>query len=154
MVTPDGRVLNVRRNDLLDHDRPQNMRMEGDRDGGGGGKNPILKDVDSAREFSRAIPSKWKKHFKCKEYANALVSKLKAQKIKGELLEMKTGTGFIQSDEFGSIATNGVHQAVKVGDTVFDNLRPSGIKYKDWIEDLGGEIFTNPPHAKITSSPF
>lgn len=28
---------------------------------------------------------------------------------------------------------------------VFDNLRPNGISYIDWINDLGGKIYTNPP---------
>ena len=35
VVTPDGRVFNMKRNDLMDHDRPQNMKMDGDKDGGG-----------------------------------------------------------------------------------------------------------------------
>lgn len=30
-----------------------------------------------------------------------------------------------------NIATNGHHEAVKVGDTVFDNMNPSGINYQD-----------------------
>jgi len=28
------------------------------------------------------------------------------------------------------------HEAIKVGDTVFDNLNPDGIKYDDWLNDL------------------
>jgi peptidoglycan hydrolase-like protein with peptidoglycan-binding domain len=148
----DGKKYPVKRNDLMDNDRPQNMKMDGDKDGGG--KKPEVRDANATKELSNNIPAKWKKNLKCKEYAKALISKLKAKNIKGELLEIRTGTGFIQSDEFGSIATNGIHQAVKVGDTVFDNLHPNGIKYDDWIKDLGGKLFTNPPHALITPSSF
>ena len=72
----------------------------------------------------------------------------------GIFLEIRTGTGFIESDKFGSIATSGVHQAILVDDIVFDNLRPGGILYSDWISDLGGRIYTNPPHALITKTPF
>lgn len=45
--------------------------------------------------------------------------------------------GYIWSDRAGkSIATNGHHEAIKVGGTVFDNINHSGIKYDEWINDL------------------
>lgn len=46
VVTPDGQVLNIKRNDLLDHDGAQNMRMDGDRDGGGRTLNEDNIEVD------------------------------------------------------------------------------------------------------------
>ena len=67
---------------------------------------------------------------------------------------MKTGTGFIYSDTFKEISTDGIHQAIKVDNVVYDNLRPNGISYDNWIKDLGGPTFTNPPHALITPTPF
>jgi len=36
LVTPDGQVFIMKRNDMLDNDRPQNMRMDGNKDGIGG----------------------------------------------------------------------------------------------------------------------
>ena len=43
----------------------------------------------------------------------------------------------IYSDELGAvISENGFHRAVQVGDLVFDNLRPNGMPYQQWLEDL------------------
>lgn len=114
----------------------------------------VSANVENARELSRTIPKKWKVKYMCKEYASALKTKLVNSGISGEILEMITGTGFIHSDEFGNIATLGLHRAIKVDDMVFDNLRSNGIPYGEWIKDLGGEIFTNPPHARITKTTF
>lgn len=70
----------------------------------------------------------------------------------GVFLEMKTGTGFIESNKFGGIATSGVHQAILVDDIVFDNLRPGGILYSDWISDLGGQIYELPEEYRTLDS--
>ena len=37
----------------------------------------------------------------------------------------------------GIISTNGYHEAIKVGDTVFDNLNSQGIDYKQWADGFG-----------------
>ncbi len=56
--------------------------------------------------------------------------------------------------EFENIATNGLHQAILKDGIVFDNLRPNGINYSDWINDLGGKFYTTPPQALVTSIKF
>ena len=45
--------------------------------------------------------------------------------------------GNIYSDAIrDNISTNGYHEAVQVGDTVFDNINPNGISFQDWLNDL------------------
>jgi len=119
-----------------------------------GEKESTPSNIDKTKELAKDVPAKYKKNYMCKEFASDLKKRLVSEKIKGELLEVKTGTGFIESDKFGNIATGGLHQAIKVEDMVFDNLRPNGILYDDWIKDLGGKIFTNPPHAIINHEKF
>ncbi|WP_193765069.1 papain fold toxin domain-containing protein [Hafnia paralvei] len=51
-------------------------------------------------------------------------------------------SGNIISDMHGTIAigTRGdgaVHEFIKVGDTVFDNMNPQGISYDKFMNDLG-----------------
>ncbi|MCA8994267.1 MAG: hypothetical protein KDA88_19965 [Planctomycetaceae bacterium] len=44
---------------------------------------------------------------------------------------------FIYSDRYGGvIPETGIHQAVRIGDTVFDNLNPPCVPYADWLKDL------------------
>ena len=83
-----------------------------------------------------------------------LQKKMEQAGIKGQRLDMETGTGLIYSNKNKVISTNGTHSAIKVNDKVFDNLNPNGVKYKDWIDDLGGKEFTKPPHAKIKEESF
>ncbi|MDZ7933826.1 MAG: papain fold toxin domain-containing protein [Emticicia sp.] len=110
--------------------------------------------IQKVRNLSSNVPDKWKKPFKCVEYSSDLRSKLINAGIKGEELTMRTGTGFIQSNSKGQIATNGLHKAIKVDNMVFDNFRTEGISYDDWINDLGGKLYTNPPYAEIKHLKF
>ena len=93
--------------------------------------------------------------FECKTFVRDLKSKMQKEGISGELLEVKTISiksmyGNIWSDKAGTnISTNGTHQAIKVGDTVFDNMNPSGIHYNDWYSDL-----FSPGGHTIKSTPF
>ena len=48
------------------------------------------------------------------------------------------------------IATEGMHQGVKVGETVFDNIHTAGIPYKEWIADF--EALTTDIRAKVIST--
>ena len=92
--------------------------------------------------------------FECKTFANDLKAKMQKEGISGELLDVKTASnkgmsGNIWSDSAGTnISTNGTHQAIKVGDTVFDNMNPSGISYNKWNNDL----FSPSGHTTTSSS--
>jgi len=94
--------------------------------------------------------------FECKTFADDLKSKMQKEGIAGELLDVKTSSnrgmaGNIWSDSAGrNISTNGSHQAIKVGDTVFDNMNPSGISYDKWAGGLHSPLEDH----TITSSPF
>lgn len=54
---------------------------------------------------------------------------MKANNISGEKLKIQSNSDFIESKEYGIISKNGTHQAIKVGDTIFDNFHPNGIPY-------------------------
>lgn len=55
--------------------------------------------------------------------------------------------GNIWSDNAkANISENGIHHAIKYGDTVFDNMNPGGIEYNKWVSDLvlpGGHSFSS-----------
>ena len=62
---------------------------------------------------------------------------MKKEGIVGEHIEIRNTYGpIIESKKNGIIGETGFHEAIKVGDTVFDNLNPDGIKYDDWLDDL------------------
>ena len=57
--------------------------------------------------------------------------------IHGEEVYLRSKTDFIWSDKNGLITKNGEHVGIRVGDTIFDNLNPSGVPLKTWMNDLG-----------------
>ncbi len=78
-------------------------------------------------------------NLECKECVAAVVKEMKAKGLSGEIIDLSTDVNrpFIYSDRLGGvISQNGTHQAVRIGDTVFDNLNPNGIPYGEWLKDL------------------
>ncbi len=51
----------------------------------------------------------------------------------------------------GNISENGFHEAIKVGDMIFDNLNLNGIKYDDWLDDLDINDLIREGHYKMTT---
>jgi hypothetical protein len=49
----DGKKYPVKRNDLMDNDRPQNMKMDGDKDGGG--KKPVEDSENKKNKLTSSI---------------------------------------------------------------------------------------------------
>nr|WP_259113546.1 papain fold toxin domain-containing protein [Chryseobacterium sp. JUb7] len=95
---------------------------------GGNGVNTIIE----------TIPSSLKQLNMCKDFASSLVEKMMAKGIKGEMVVLKSDTGFIWSERLGkTISTNGDHVGVKVGNIVYDNMFPKGLPYNQWASDLG-----------------
>lgn len=43
----------------------------------------------------------------------------------------------IYSDKAGDYIGRGYHYGIKIGDTVYDNMTPDGMKLQDWLDDLG-----------------
>ncbi|MGK9176069.1 hypothetical protein KXR87_23145, partial [Yokenella regensburgei] len=112
-------------------------------------------DIAKTRNLATTISDKFKQLFQCDKFANALKNKMQQAGVNGEHLILETNNkqgafGNVWSDNVGkNIATNGHHEAIKVGDTVFDNMNPSGIKYQDWLNDL-----YSPGEYAITSTRF
>ena len=103
-------------------------------------------DIAKTRKLAEKVPSKWKEIFKCKQFAKDLKSKMKKEGIRGDHIEIKS-TYQIYSDKAGrAITEDGTHQAIKVGDTIFDNMNPLGQKYDDWANDLG---LSDPFHGQF-----
>jgi len=102
--------------------------------GDGGAK----KDVD---QLSKEVPEQYKKNGKCDQYADAMEQKMKEAGVEGERIRVNSDHN-IYSDKAGEvIGSNGYHDAVKVGDTVYDNMNPGGMPFNEWLKDLGiGEV--------------
>ncbi|SFE66492.1 RHS repeat-associated core domain-containing protein [Paenibacillus algorifonticola] len=94
--------------------------------------------IQKVIKIIKGINPSYKKVFKCMEFADELKAKLIENKIKGELLVLTTEiNGNIWSDKANQlISENGKHHAVRVDDTVFDNMTTKGLKYAEWREDL------------------
>ena len=101
----------------------------------------LAKVPDRALDLAREAAQGFKK-FECVECAETVAGALKEQGISGQIIKVKTrqGSDFIVSDRFKegatSITENGYHEAVRVGDTVFDNVSPDGIPADQFFKDL------------------
>ncbi len=59
------------------------------------------------------------------------------------------------SNQHGTLGgTNSFHDAIRVGDTVFDNVRPNGVPFADFAADMGGFDFLRSTGAKISETVF
>ena len=109
-------------------------------------------NVKKVKELARNLSPKFKQRFKCEEFADALQKEMEKEGISGERVKVKTHSnhgayGNIWSDNAkANISENGIHHAIKCGDTVFDNMNPGGIEYNKWVSDLvspGGHSFSS-----------
>lgn len=92
--------------------------------------------------------------YKCKEFAKSLQSLMQQNGLSGEkvTIESKVSDN-LYSTKYGNISNNGIHEGIKVEDTMYDNLNPNGINYNEWLEDLG--VFEQPTGTfEITVDPF
>lgn len=62
---------------------------------------------------------------------------MKESNIIGERVSVNSLSKRIWSYKFGIVSENGKHYAIKIGDTIYDNLNLAGIKYEEWLYDLG-----------------
>jgi hypothetical protein len=99
----------------------------------------LMANKETIDDAIASVPSEYKQNEKCVEFSNALKAKLQAEGIEFEEVVLKSQYG-IWSDKLGitiSERGNGHHQAIKVGDIVYDNNNPTGISYHAWDVDLG-----------------
>ncbi|WP_168207909.1 papain fold toxin domain-containing protein [Spirosoma sp. KCTC 42546] len=119
------------------------------------GFNAAESPVEKARKLAAKVPQAYKQNLQCVPFANALKKTMQMNNISGKLLEVRTTVPNqnIMSDLYQSgnvpIATNGYHQAIQVGDTVFDNLNSGGVDYNSWRGALAA-----PSTLVVTSSDF
>ena len=107
---------------------------------GAGGHQEKLSEVQekpTVEELAEKVSDKYKENFKCDQFANEMEELMKESGIEGKRINIQRKTNFIWPDKYGLISENGRHYAIKVGDTVFDNLNPQGIAYSEWLSDLG-----------------
>ena len=100
-----------------------------------------LGDLARARDAIARLPNSLFRPLQCTQCTTAMVDALKSQGLRGEVLSIKANGGFqnIVNDLVGpgrTITENGLHQAVKIGDMVFDNFLRNGVPYEVYVNSL------------------
>jgi len=107
--------------------------------------------ANKVQDALKAVSSSCIAKFKCIDYANELQENLESLGVNGARLEVNSSTGYLESLENGVISTNGRHDAIQVGNTVYDNLNVNGVNITTWEGDLGiGEY----PEITVTPTGF
>jgi hypothetical protein len=96
----------------------------------------LMANKETIDEAIASVPNEYKQNYKCKEFANDFKTRLESQGISAEVIELKSPTENIVTANGKNISRNGEHQAIKIGDTVYDNNNPAGMNYDEWLEDL------------------
>lgn len=116
--------------------------------------------AEIAKDVASKLPGNLFKPLQCTNCASAIVSALKAEGVSGEILNITANRGpqgqianYIASDlvQKGttSLTLNGFHQAVRVGDMVFDNFLRQGVPYSEYMGAIGAPFGVN-----VTVVPF
>ncbi|MFT3766700.1 MAG: polymorphic toxin-type HINT domain-containing protein [Minicystis sp.] len=98
--------------------------------------------LGAAREAIATLPEKLFKPMQCDKCARAISDVLTARGIPHERLAVQANGGneFMASDLVKkggtTITTNGYHEFVRVGDTVFDNFLRGGVPYDIYVKAL------------------
>ena len=95
-----------------------------------GGSDSIVNDIIDC------ILSALKKYGKCDEFAKILVDSLRENDIPYRIIRIDSKAG-IYSDKAEMIIGIEYHYGIQVGDVVYDNMTPKGMKLAKWLEDLG-----------------
>jgi len=99
--------------------------------------------MERASEIMSSLPGAGKL-FTCDQCAAGLRDALEAEGISGTTLRVQArnadgsrSLANVWSDQAGAnISQNGFHEAIQLGDTVFDNMNPQGIAREAWEADL------------------
>jgi hypothetical protein len=116
----------------------------------------VARGVTTAQQVAGKISGSLKCFGRCADFANALQKGLQKAGVSGTRIEIQVGKGITPySNKFGALAERGrSHTAIRVGDTVFDNFRPGGVPYSEFIADLGGLDFFGTPFVKVIEAAF
>lgn len=99
-----------------------------------------LSKPDIYREIGNIVSNF--KNLECDVCAQIVMQWLKANKIEGKILKLRTRKRkdfFIVSERFSpneSITDNGIHYGVEVLGLVFDNLSREGMSREEWQNDF------------------
>ncbi|MEM9192557.1 MAG: papain fold toxin domain-containing protein [Myxococcota bacterium] len=98
-----------------------------------------LADVESAARSAIRVRKSVRCFGHCEAFADALIAALRRKGIHGTRITFKMPhhwqtMGNIIGD--GQLVGSGVHDGVRVGDTVFDNLNPRGVPYEEWRDSI------------------
>jgi RHS repeat-associated protein len=112
--------------------------------------------VDIARAIARKIPAEFKCIGQCDAFASRMQDRLVERGVAGERIRINMGPRTNPySNKYGSLGgTGSFHEAIRVGDTVFDNVRPGGVPLAEFVDDMGGFSFLRSQGATIESAPF
>jgi hypothetical protein len=112
--------------------------------------------VEAARKVAGGLSSSLKCFGRCADFASALQTGLQKAGVTGMRIDIQVGKGITPySSKFGALAERGRgHSAIRVGDTVFDNFRPGGVPYSEFVDDLGGAQFFGTSFVKVIESAF
>jgi RHS repeat-associated protein len=114
----------------------------------------IQAEAQAVRAAIDTVPKSLFEALKCDKCAQAMVEALKQRGISGEILDIKNKGKFVgmSSDllKFGTeITQNGFHQAVRVGNMVYDNFLKQGVPYDEYMKALH-----SPMGYTVTKTPF
>jgi hypothetical protein len=82
------------------------------------------------------------KNFQCVECAAAVKAALVRSGFHGEVVQLRGRNRrafmvcFSYHEGVETITQTGIHVAVRIADTAFDNHHPGGMPYVDWLEDF------------------
>ncbi|WP_227288082.1 RHS repeat-associated core domain-containing protein [Boseongicola sp. H5] len=118
-----------------DGDDGDNTDSRGDDDGDQQPGSEPPEPVDIARELAAQCTAEPRR---CHDFARELKDRLREAGVDfDEVYVRNTIRDYIYSERFGVISTSGAHEAVQVGDIIFDNNFPEGLPAGDWRFDIG-----------------
>ena len=112
------------------------------------------KESERAQQVIATLPNELFKPFQCVQCAEAMVVVLKDNGISGQVMKITANNkmDFMVNDLLGggtSITQNGFHQAVRVGDVVFDNFLRDGASHSAYVGGLWAQF-----GVSIEATPF
>jgi len=105
----------------------------------------VLAQAQTLRQAIATVPNDLFQPMKCTQCAEAIVKTLAERGITGEILNIRAngGLAFMANDLLKgttTITNNGFHQAIRVGDLVFDNFFRNGVHYAIYVQSIQAPV--------------
>ncbi|MFV8749406.1 SpvB/TcaC N-terminal domain-containing protein [Nannocystaceae bacterium ST9] len=114
-------------------------------------------DIEKAKKSAHRLSDSVKAFGKCIEFASRLRRSLKRHGVPGTHIRLEwQGSNFGDMRGSGVFIGSDVHEAIMVGDIVFDNLNPGGVPYAEWRNSIRNLADTRlpVPDRYFTSTAF